>query len=295
MSKIFAKTIFLLFTSLSFFSSAFAAEIINIKGTKVLIDLQGLNAKPGDEFYGMNAENKKKAILKIGQVKNGKAVAEITKGTPEVGFSLQPRVAPTAAPEQAKKKPRKEKEQITSLRATPPGWGVTLNVLMNTMSATFTGSTGAKVSTNLKGNSFGVNGFYDYPFSKQLILRGMGGYDQYQLSGSVTNNDCDNSTTCSVNVNYLSGYGIARYNLMTGATRPWVGGGLGYLFALSKASTVLKTSEITSNLLYMVSIGVDVQMKKNFLPIQFDYGMFPSSDTVKATTMFLRVGWGFDL
>lgn len=292
------------FTSLLLFLTlplnSFSAQVITVKGSKVLIDLQGLEANVGDEFYGMNAANKRKAILKISQVKNGKAVAEITKGTPEVGFTLKQKVAPpppSTAENTPKKKQRAEKDPaFTSIKTSHPAWGAVLNVFMNTMSASFTGSTGSKVSTDLKGNSFGVNGLYDYPMSKQFYVRALGGYDQYQLSGSTANNDCDSSTQCTVNVSYLSGYGIAKYNFSTGSIRPWVGAGLGYLFALSKASTLLKTSEITSNLLYILSLGIDIQMgKKNFMPLQFDYGIFPSSDTVKATSMIFRIGWGWDI
>lgn len=282
--------------SLFFSLNAFAAQVINVKGNKVLIDLQGLEAKPGDEFYGMNAENKRKAILRLSQVKNGKAVAELLKGSAEIGFSLQPRTG-APAPSASQPKRRTKKENYTSLRSKQQhAWGVILNVLMNTMSASFNGSTGSRVTADMKGNSFGVNGLYDYPMSDRFFIRGLAGYDQYQLTGSVANNDCDSSKTCTVNVNYLSGYGIAKYNLTTGSTRFWGGGGLGYLFALSKSSTVLKTSEITSNLLYIISLGLDVQMGgKNYLPVQFDYGIFPSSDTVKATSMFIRIGWAFDM
>ena len=289
-------TILFLFTTLS----ASAAQVINVKGSKVLVDLQGMDAKAGDEFYGMNAENKRKAILRLSQVKNGKAVAEIVKGNAEIGFSLQPRTgapAPSSPSAAQPAKKRAKKENYTSLRSKQQhAWGVTLNVLMNTMSASFNGSTGTRVTADLKGNSFGVNGLYDYPMSERFYIRGLAGYDQYQLTGSVANNDCDSSKTCTVNVNYLSGYGIAKYNLTTGSTRFWAGGGLGYLFAISKSSTVLKTSEITSNLLYLLSLGLDMGMgNKNFLPIQFDYGIFPSSDTVKATSMFIRLGWAWDM
>ncbi|MFN7903981.1 MAG: hypothetical protein ACK5P5_02255 [Pseudobdellovibrionaceae bacterium] len=291
-----------LFTPIFFSISLFGAQIINIKGTKTLIDLQSTDAKPGDEFYGMNAENKRKVILKINQVKNGKAVAEIVKGTAEVGFTLQPRTggpAPsssTAAPKKRSVKKESEDSSYTSLKSNRGAWGVVANVLMNSMSASFTGTNASKVTADLKGNSFGVNALYDYPLSKKFHIRGLGGYDQYSLTGTTANNDCDSSTTCTVNVNYLSGYGIAKYHLMTNDTRLWLGGGLGYLFAISKSSSILRTSEITSNLLYVVSLGADIQMgRKNFLPVQFDYGIFPSSDTVKATSMFIRFGWAWDL
>ncbi len=288
-----------------------ADQVAQVKGQKALLEFDQTTTTPGEEFYTLDGEGKRKAILRITQVKGKKALAEILRGKPEAGHSLSPKVAPSqpssltsnTPDKSARKKKRKsldptheQSEETTYFAASPsaPSWGGLANFYMNSMTAKTIVTGPREVTVNLQGNSFGIGGFYDYRWSPHLGIRGIGAFDQYQLSGTTPFNDCDNTTNCSVSINYLSGYGIARYDFKQGETKFWAGGGFGYLFALSKSSSILDTNQISTNLVYVLSVGGDIQMGgKSFIPLQFDYAIFQGSSSVKSNSMILRAGYGF--
>lgn len=283
-------------------SWTWANKVSQVKGKRALLELDQTTVSAGEEFFTLDAAGKRKGIIKIKQVKGKKAIADILRGKPEAGHTLTPRIAPTKSSTAGTgKRSRKSSDSaasssdtMTPIASTTPGWGVLGNVYMNNMTAKIVVSGPREVTVSMKGTSFGVGGLYDYRMSSNFAIRGIGGFDQYQLSGSTPLSDCSNSTTCTVSINYLSGYGIARYDFTTGPTKFWAGGGLGFLFALSKSSTILDTSQISTNLVYMGSLGADIKMSGNsFLPLQFDYAFFQGSDSVKANSMILRAGWGF--
>lgn len=302
--RLFKKQFVWIFSLLILISNswAWANKVSQVKGKRALLELDQTTVSPGEEFFTVDAAGKKKGIIKIKQVKGKKAIADIVRGKPEAGHSLTPRIAPTksgtASPGKRTRKSTESSasstETMTPTSSTASGWGVLGNVYMNSMTAKIIVSGPREVTVSMKGTSFGVGGLYDYRMSSNFAIRGIGGFDQYQLSGSTPLNDCSNSMTCTVSINYLSGYGIARYDFTTGPTKFWAGGGLGFLFALSKSSTILDTTQISTNLVYMGSFGADIKMSGNsFLPLQFDYAFFQGSDSVKANSMIFRAGWGF--
>lgn len=288
------KKILTIFAMASLFASiSIAASVQQVKGKRTLINLDTTMANTGDEFFTVDAAGKRRAIIKIRQIKGGRATADVLRGRPQVGHTLTPRTAPSAS---AKRSTPTQKKSSSSKSATSsqPGWGAMASVFMNSMSAKFIASGNRQVSVDMKGNSFGATGLYDYRLSPNFSIRAIAGYEQYQLSGSTPLSDCEASTTCVVNIDYLSGYGIARYNFTLDPSRIWVGGGIGLLYAMSKASNVLNTSQITSNMMYVAAAGADIKMgAQSFLPIQVDYGMFQGSDSVKASSIVLRAGWGY--
>jgi hypothetical protein len=73
---------------------AVAGEVKAIKGNRVLLDISGTDAQAGWEFYLINSDSKKTAIVKIKQVKNNQAVGEVTRGSAVVGETLLVKSAP---------------------------------------------------------------------------------------------------------------------------------------------------------------------------------------------------------
>jgi hypothetical protein len=46
----------------------------------------------------------------------------------------------------------------------------------------------------------------------------------------------------------------------------------------------------------MFSAGMDISLNnKTYIPVSFEYGLFPSSATVKANIIFLRAGYAWNL
>ena len=82
---------------------ALAQEIVQLKGTKALINLSGLEASAGTEFFAVDSGGKKRAILKVRQVKGDRAIADVIKGSAKTGQSVQVRGgAAAAAPSEAR-------------------------------------------------------------------------------------------------------------------------------------------------------------------------------------------------
>lgn len=272
-----------LFSVLMLPNSAFSQTVKTVKGQKVLLELQGMAAEVDQEFFAIDASGKKRAILKIKQVKNDKAVADITKGKAEAGYTVQ-----------ARKKAGTSGSDGTTVH-NKGSWGVLGSYAMDKMDASFTAGTPAvDYSAAMQGTGFGALGFYEMPVNKELTLRASAGLEQFIASTSMATAVCDNlsSTTCNVSILYISFYGAARYNIVSGKAKVWVAGGLGYLFAATKSSTVLRTDALSTYVI-VPSFGVDIPMGKNFIPIALDYSLFPDSATVKASSISLRAGYGW--
>ena len=278
----------LLFLILSqfFFGFTNAATVKKIKGTKALLSLEGTDAKVDDQFFTVNAAGKKRSLIQITSLKGDQAVANVVKGIPEVGQTLL--AVASASPKKSKALGQKKSSKASSASSSLKHMGLLGSYLMNKMAVNFTVG-GINYSTAMTGTGFGLLGYYDYDYTNAFQLRASGGIEQFQVAES-----CTVLAACNVNITYLSGYGIAKYNFINGATKVWAGGGLGLLYALSKASTVLDTALITSTYTITLSAGADFDMGGGaYLPVVLDYSMFPSSASVTASYIALRVGWGW--
>lgn len=288
--------------ALSFFfatSSVFAASISVVKNNRVMILLEGETASPGSEFFALNPQGKKVAIVRVTQVKGDRAVAEIVKGAAKPGYKLQSRGGATAAAPKAGR-PTEDyyDKKLNQRNHTGNSYGIVGGYLMNSMSASFIPNVGAnyKAQPTMSGSTFGVLGFYDYALSPSIVLRAMAGLEQFSVSGSISTPDCSFTTTCSVSITYLSMYGYGRWNFYQGNTyKFWAGGGVGYLYAMSKASTFLKPDQITANQIFVFSGGMDYKLSAStYIPVSLEYGLYPSSDSVKANIIFLRAGYAWN-
>jgi hypothetical protein len=296
------KNFAVLFLSLVSFSSfAMAAKVLQVKAKQVLISLEGEHAENGNEFFAINPEGKKVAIIIIRQVKGDKAIGDIAKGSARPGYSLtaKPSSGAGSASSNGSSSDSYYERKLSQRDHVGNSYGVVGGYLMNSMTATFTGGTvvaPTKVTASMSGTGFGALGYYDYMFSPSITLRGMGGYEQYKVSGSIGTTDCGGTTLCTVDLSYLSFYGYGRWTFLPGKYKAWVGGGLGYLYAVGKSSTVLRQDQISANQIFVLALGADVRLSaKNYIPVSVEYGLFPSSDSVKASIIYLRAGYAWNL
>ena len=263
-----------------------AATIKKIKGNKALVSTDGTEMKIKDQFFSLNSDGKKRSLLEITSIKGDQAVANVIKGKPEVGQSLVPTSAGSS--KKAVSSASKKSVKASSSQSNFKHMGLLGSYLMNKMNVNFTIS-GTNFSTAMTGTGFGLLGYYDYDFNSDLQIRVAGGVEKFQVAES-----CSALAACNANITYLSGYGIAKYNIINGATKVWAGGGAGLLYAISKDSTVLDSSLITSTYTLTLSTGVDFDMGGgSYLPVVIDYSLFPSTSSVTANYLALRVGWGW--
>ncbi len=303
-------------TTLSFsiicsFSCSFslAATVKTVKGQRVLIDLEGADTMMGDEYFLINpTSSKKSAIIRIRQVKSGKAIADVTKGQAAVGYTLQAKGSSrmSAEPTYSNQDPSAA-PTITPVAASSnysnllkDSWGLLGSYLMNTMDATIKFNTAFTTETTtaaMTGTGFGVGGYYDYVLTNEIVAHVSAMYEQFiaQGPGSSASTQAPCTSDCNAKINYLSLYGVGKYYFSKDKYRYWAGGGMGYLQALSKSSTALNESKISANQVVVVGGGADIQLdRRNYVPLSLEYNYFLASENVTANQILLRAGYGWN-
>lgn len=281
-----------------------ATTIQAVQDSKVLIDLEGASVEVGDEFFIIDAESKKRfGILRISQVKPNKALGVVLKGRANKGQALQAKarssISADITPEMIQKGTIPSAPSMASdggyLRVLKSSFGVLGGLSSNEMAADVSYVTIGTVRTNveMKGNGLSIGGFYDYVVSTDIIARGYVGLDQFSVKGTSTDNACQKSNDCNAEILYLASYGHLKWYPMKTKMRPWVGAGLGYLLAVSKSSNALKN--VSSSQVMSLAGGLDIQRsRREYIPISLEYTMYPPSSTVKAASISIRAGWGWN-
>lgn len=290
------KRLFTACLLLLWMSPSLAATVSAVKGSKILISLENNTAEEGAEFYLINpSTGKRAAIVRVKQIKNQKALADLIKGNASIGFTLQARtpspmstdVSPTYQPEA---RPERQEDSF----------GLIGGYIMNTMNANVSYKDGfgatQHTSASMVGSGFTVGGFYDYAFSSNFVGHAAMGIEQFNVAGTAAEAGCSGLTNCDAKINYLSLYGLAKWYPLQGKYHGWLGGGMGYLLALSKSSTALNEAQISTNQVYTLALGIDVQKnRKTYIPVSIEYNLFPDSPTVKANMIIIKIGWAWNL
>ncbi len=247
----------------------FSAQIQKVSGKKVLILLEGDEFAVEDKVFAFNEAGKKKAILIITQVKGSKAIAKVLKGNPEVDMQVG---GDDFSAEKSDRRSGSGRRKNLKLKV-----GVIGGISNNSMSIKVT-----SVSATYSGMSFALSGFADYSLSSHLKIRGKGGLHQFTIEGQGS----------SASFSYLSFEGGLNYYL---SPQFWLGGGASYLLAASKSSNIsVLDSGASTNNLFFIGAGYDISLKQGFIPISFEYGIFPEGAGVSASSILIRAGYGWN-
>lgn len=278
----------LVLSSLFFCVGAYAADVTKVKGSNALVDLKGEPAAPGDTYFTLGSDGKRRGILQITKVKGDKAIGKITKGRVDIGMTLEKRVSAISP---ASGKSRKSGD-------TPSGtsyWGGMFGLGMDKMNVKVHSSTheGETVGTSsMSGIGYGGSGFFDYELFKHIWFRGLGGIEGFNAAGNSICGAANNSA-CNASIYYISLDFTARYVFTESTFRPWLGAGVALMFPASKTSTALDSASISNTTVIQVLGGVDYFINKDmFIPVSIEYGLLPASDEVDATWITFRIGLG---
>jgi hypothetical protein len=279
----------------TFASSAFAAEVIKVKGKSALIDLKGDPAAPGDLFYAVKPDGKRAAIIKISKVKGEKAIGKVLKGKAASGYTLELKPSEVAQ----KSRPKRSSDDPSSEPTSEPVggkrsyWGGYFGFAQDSMDVNvndFVSGT-FREKASLSGNGFSAKGLFDYELFPQVWFRGTTGLEGFSVSGK-TACGVNNAEACNADIYYLSFDFLGRYVFSEGSARPWIGAGVGLLFPVSKKATALDSSSISTTNVMILAGGLDWFMSpKMYIPISLEYGLLPKSDEVEATWIALRAGF----
>jgi hypothetical protein len=268
--------------------TANAAKVTKVSGGKALIDLEGDTALVGDQYFVVDGSGKKRGLLQVSKVQGGRAIATVSKGNVAAGNSLQRFQGRMSAAPSEVNKPR------GSASGAKKSWGLMAGMVSSSMNVK--SSTGSMTMT---GSSFNVDGYYQTYLDKNISVKILVGYETLNVSGTASSGfsggSCTAGMTCTADIGYLGMNALIRYSFYrTTSLEFTAGGGLGFLFAMQKSSNVLDTAKITTNQTIVGSLGMDWHLdKRTYVPIQFDYAMFPDNNTSSASQMMIRAGYGW--
>lgn len=269
---------------LFFTVNTIAHEIKSVKGNRALIEIDTNDVdllSEDQEVYAINNETGKKvALLKIKQIKDTKAIAEIVKGKVKPGFTLQSKSSPTSITET----PGETISSANFQRMPRNNFGINLGYLSQTMNATVIKTTGTD-TTKMAGNGLNFGGFYDVAFGRSFTGVVKAQYEQFNVSGTINNPPgCTDTINCNAVFNFLSLYGSGKIYLYQEKIRVWASAGLGMSLPTSKSSTALDVSQSSMLQTYTVSLGLDYQLsRRNYLNMSIDMIQFFPSPTVTSS------------
>ena len=250
--------------------------ILKVKGRKALIDLEGASAELGDRFNALNLYGKPLGLLEIKKVKRGKAIAVLRKGKMKVNWILEPAddtpaEAPPAAadynpppsfaaPARHTQPAKKYKPPRSSFNTVGFSLGPYLNWVR------------ISSSTKISGWSWQAGGTLDFFFTNYLSARINLGYQTLQAAGT----DCGNITRCNLSLHY-PGAGILLRGvfLKNYLFRPWIGGGGALFWPIVDKDRDLSLDKKSFDGFHgalIGALGVDIHLKKIYLPIQLEVG-----------------------
>ncbi len=262
--------------SLSFSISSFPAQVLKVKGSAVLIDTDDDNIQIGKLYYLMS-NGKKKGIVRIVKLKKDQALARLLKGKALANWTLKKRNIPI----------KKIKDRKLAI-----GFALGFNnnssdVLFKNDSPRLDSYTGTSISSEL---------LLDFKLHKKLYLRTSLGQQAF-YSEDTSNTQCikQNNTSkavCKVDLTFTNLDIWPRYHFNKGKYNFWAGLGLGILFnPIPNSTTALNKEDLTTAIFMQAGAGIDILISnKIYVPLWLEYGLYPSSDTVKMNSISVYLG-----
>ena len=284
-SLLFSVFIYLIFVS----SQSFAASVIKSNAKQAIVQLDELefSVTQGDQVVVMS-NSKKVGILKITQISAGKAKATILKGKAPVGGQV---ISANAAGISAKG------DSPTTPTSSTKKWhyGGQLGYLMDSQTTTLAQGATYTEAVSQSGNGYAAKGFAEISISGNLYFQGRFGITTFNVAGSAVQPVCSGpSTACSTQILYLDGDALLKYNFSGKKFSPFAAFGLGMFFPVTKTSSALNSIPTIS--VFFIDAGADIQVgQRSFIPVYFEYGLFPPSNQVKTSYMGLMFGYGIRL
>jgi hypothetical protein len=247
---------------------AWTQEITKVKGTQVLI--QNFSGQTGETYFALDPSGKRRAIINIDKVKNGRAIGIIQKGKADVGYTLIAR----GAKSQGGSKSSSKKASGTFNFGGRAGYSI------DSMSVPLRANTVA-----MSGSGFTAGAIADYNLSSTLGARLGAGYEMFSVTGSLS------GTNYKTEISYFTLDALGRFFITDPGFALWIGAGVGFGVPMSKSTNILAEESIATSTLLILAGGVDWHLGDNFyIPTQVDYSMFLPATDVKTSIIAVKLG-----
>lgn len=296
---------------LNAFNEVFAAQVAAVKGKKVLVIGEDLEA---NGLYYVVQQGKKKGIIKVLKIKGRKGLAKLLKGKAGKGFSLvyRPRksksrtqvVQKSQSPttknyDNYSEKPSSSFNNSSDYRSKSGSKkGYSLGGMLAYQQNSASVDVNPVGSQSLSGSGIGFKVFGDYALNRKINLRGEFGTLPFNAEGD-TNVCSGGSSICKMTISYLGATLWARYlfNPESEKTIFWGGAAGSLIFATGTGDTnAVKPDDVGSTLIFSVGGGLDYNINdKYYIPFSVEYTLFPPSDDVSANFIGIKAGLGMRL
>ena len=273
-------------------SQADASTVEKVRGAMAIVNFDGGETPAaGDKFFALE-NGKKRAILEVVQFKNGKAKVKIAKGKAKEGMTVasvgtagkantpgdQDAAAADSAEEGGKKKKSRSVGGATLLHDMT--FGLVGGYSMDSQSVTIAGSS----AQSMTGTGFSAKGFIDIPVTNSLALYSRVGAEQFNVQSGVFKSE----------IMYAAADLLLKWSFTNGTFVPFLMGGLGLHFPISKNSNILDINRISSTTVFYGGGGLNwVMGSSTYFQLTGEYGMFPPSNDVSTSFIAARFGLGF--
>jgi hypothetical protein len=267
-----------------FFANAvWAASISAVQGEKVLMELGTDSATEGDLFIAMSPEGKKLGVLRIQKVRGNKALAQVVKGRAEKGWSAVARGSAATKPHKA----APVKQEVVTKTDLRIGGLVGYSMINQNVSVLGT-------AVSMTGNGFNGGLLGDYFFNDSLGVRAIATIENFDAQQTITTTSCTHVNTCETKIMYGNLGALARWTFVPGTAGLWIGAGAYLMYPFSKSSNAIDdTTTITMTYVLTAALGADIQIGDGmFIPLQVEYGMFPTTSDVTTNWIVFRGGFG---
>ena len=299
------KSILLLLLTLSFSLTTSAefgdeAEVLRVRGSKVLISINGESIAAGDLLLALDDDDKRKGVIRIKKVGKNKAIGKIIKGKAQKGWILEryKRKSKTArkrrnknleAPSQDLTEPQEENSGNSKLTL-----GFLGGYSLGSMSVAIPNTAGSTTAADMTGNSIEYHLFINYRLGRKLHLLATVGQQSLDVAGTIDDNSCTNSNDCTTKINYLTGTALLKYQFSSGNFAPWMAAGLGVMNPTSTESTAVDATSVGTTSVIVASAGTDWLISHKWsIPLQLRYVFFFPSDGVSTSMITGLLGLGY--
>lgn len=280
---------------------SFAGTVTQVKNNKVMLEFDGEAVNVGDQFFILNADGKKVAIVEITAAKNKKALANVLKGKAVVDGSTLAKESAGGGSGSSGGSSSGTSGSSKLIRNDMTQIAIHLKMMMNTISAKQQDSTlpfPNKETVGMQGTNFGIGASVDYKLMSWLKFHGLLSYEMLDVKGTAKFNSCDgkSSTNCNASISYFGFQGLARYDITKSNFNLWTGVGASTKFPLSKKSTAINTDALKQSDSIVFAFGSDYHLNnKSFIPATFEYhySLNTSEEVPTIDHMSFMVGYGF--
>ena len=273
--------------------NAEAARITRVKGSQVMIDLEGSSEYTEGGRYLVIVGGKKKAVVEITKAKGGKAIGKVLKGTAAIDGTLQALGGGSGGGStktaSKSRRSRSNRDRSSSDSFQDLTVGAVLGLGLTSQSVTATNQSNQSETISMSGSGFSLKAFGDLPISGNLGAIGRVGLEKFGVSGTP-----QAGGDVKTDIMYITADLLLRYTFLDGDFKIFPLGGLGLHYPISKSSDVLNVQQISATTIFFLGGGLQYKFSDTmYATATAEYGLFPPSNDVKTSLIAIRggVGW----